>query len=151
MRKPMVAPWNAEYIEALIQLRRRPEAETALQEFTEIVENADSRWGRAVVARCRALLAPAASAAAMFEEAIALHEADRVPLDRARTRLRFGQLLHHQRRTLEARRQLRAALSEFELIEARAWVDKAKAALAATGERAGDAATAQLALLTPQE
>ena len=86
-----------------------------------------------------------------FEEAIALHEGGPIPLDRARTRLRFGQLLHRQRRTLEARRQLRAALSEFELLEARAWIDQSKAALAATGERVGDAARPHLALLTPQE
>jgi len=151
MRQPIVAPWNAEYVEALVLLGRRSEAELALAEFADIVENADSAWGRAVLGRCRALLAPETYATVAFEEALGLHEADQVPLDRARTRLRFGQLLHRQRRTLEARRQLRAALSEFQLLEARAWIDQAKAALAATGERVGDAATPHLALLTPQE
>jgi len=151
MRQPIVAPWNAEYIEALVLLGRRPEAALALAEFADIVESADSAWGRAVLARCRAMLAPEGYAVVAFEEAIALHEGGPIPLDRARTRLRFGQLLHRQRRTLEARRQLRAALSEFELLEARAWIDQSKAALAATGERVGDAAKPHLALLTPQE
>ena len=151
MRSPIVWPFQPDWVEALVQLGRRDDASRALLEFEEDVERAYSRWGRAAAARCRALLAEDSDAADLFERALALHDASPTPFDRARTELRYGELLRRRRRLADARAHLRTAFEEFERLGARLWTAQATAALAASGERAAPAREPLLAALSPQE
>ena len=108
-------------------------------------------WGAGVVGRMRALMADSDEAEAHF--AASLRDADRQPmLEVARTRLHYGELLRRARRKLDARDQLRAALTTFESVGAEPWAERARAELRASGEGASRPADdGALAELTPQE
>ena len=151
MGQPIVAPFRPEYVEALLQLGRLPEAQRALAEFDDEVACADSAWGRATATRCRAMLAAGDDAVALFERALELHNASPTPFDRARTEFRFGEALRRRRHTGEARTHLRAALEEFDRLGAKLWAQQTIAALAAAGERVAPRPEPPLARLTPQE
>ena len=85
-----------------------------------------------------------------FDRALAGCPGDRV-FDRARIHLARGMWLRRDRRITESRQPLHEALVAFERLEARAWAERARSELRATGERrlrrgVGDAGT-----LTAQE
>jgi DNA-binding CsgD family transcriptional regulator len=81
----------------------------------------------------RALLAEGDEAEERFRAA--LDDAERQPMiEVARTRLHFGELLRRARRKLDARDQLRAALTVFESIGAEPWAERARSELRASGE-----------------
>ena len=111
----------------------------------------DRCGGAGVAGRMRALMADSDEAEAHF--AAALRDADRQPmLEVARTRLHYGELLRRARRKLDARDQLRAALTTFESVGAEPWAERARAELRASGEGASRPADdGALAELTPQE
>ena len=105
------------------------------------------RRGRcALAARCRALLGR--DAEREFAEALRLHTR---PLDRARTQLLFGEQLRRQRRRVDAREHLRAALETFEALGATPWAERARTELRASGETARKRDPSTLSRLTPQE
>jgi DNA-binding CsgD family transcriptional regulator len=88
----------------------------------------------------------------MFE--VALHHHQQTPdvFELARTRLTYGERLRRHRNRVLARSQLRKAEEIFDQLEARPWLARARAELAATGERLlphGEPRT--IAELTPQE
>jgi DNA-binding CsgD family transcriptional regulator/tetratricopeptide (TPR) repeat protein len=103
-----------------------------------------------LVARCDALLSPD-DADRHFREALELHDRFPNPFDRARTELLYGEHLRRRGRRVEARAQLRPALTTFEGAGAGAWAERARAELRASGEtaRRGDGAARDE--LTPQE
>jgi DNA-binding CsgD family transcriptional regulator len=108
-------------------------------------------WAIAAAGRCRGLLAPDADFERCFTQALAWHARTPTPFERARTQLCFGERLRRTRRRIEAREQLRAALTTFEQLGARPWADRALAELAASGERAKRRNAAAAEKLTPQE
>ena len=63
----------------------------------------------------------------------ALTELKAWPFTRARLHLAYGAWLRRQRRVAESRAPLRAALSAFDLLGARAWSERARQELAASG------------------
>ena len=86
-----------------------------------------------------------------FERALSLHaEADRA-FDRARTALLYGEFLRRERRRIDARAQLRAALEVFEQLGAAAWAHRAHVELRASGESARKRDPSTIHELTPQE
>jgi DNA-binding CsgD family transcriptional regulator len=107
--------------------------------------------GGLVVARARALLAPAEEADERFQECLALHAQAPFPFLEARTQLAYGELLRRARRKTEARGLLRAALEGFERLGAAPWADRAASELRATGETARKRDASTLDDLTPQE
>ena len=99
---------------------------------------------------CRALAAPPDEAEAHFEAALERIAAAR-PLDRARVHLHYGEHLRRERRRIDARVHLRAALEGFERLGAVPWAERARRELRATGETARKRNISPLAELTPQE
>ncbi|MGZ5417035.1 MAG: helix-turn-helix transcriptional regulator, partial [Nocardioides sp.] len=129
-----------------------PEAVRELaEELAELAAATGMSWGAAAAAHGRALVSTGAAAEAHYAEALALHDADCRPFDKARTQLAYGELLRRSGRRVEARELIRASLHTFEDLSAGPWIDRATRELRASGEsaRKRDASTALD--LTPQE
>jgi DNA-binding CsgD family transcriptional regulator len=143
---------TADLVEAAVRAGRPEAAAAPLAGFEKWVAQTHAPWSLPLLARCRGLLeANVDIAAEHFEEALRLHGAGGGPFDRARTELVYGELLRRERRRVEARRQLRAALGAFEQLGAALWAERASVELRATGERARRRDPSTLAQLTPQE
>src|SRR5262249_26347744 len=102
------------------------------------------------VASCRALLTDGNQASAHFEEALRLSR-DARPFDLARIKLLYGEHLRRERRRVDARVQLRAALEGFERCRAEPWAERARVELRASGETARKRDPSTIDQLTPQE
>jgi DNA-binding CsgD family transcriptional regulator len=98
------------------------------------------------------MLAPhAATAEHEFAEALRLHSEARRPFDSARTELLHGEQLRRQRRRVDARAHLRAALGTFERLDAEPWAERARAEVRASSETARKRDPSTLSQLMPQE
>ena len=107
---------------------------------------------RAVMLRCRALLAADDAAAPLYAQALQLHEQGSSPLpELARTQLLYGEWLRRARRPAESREYLRAAMEIFDRLGARPWADRARLELKASGETLRGSRTDSATRLTPQE
>jgi DNA-binding CsgD family transcriptional regulator len=97
---------------------------------------------------CRALLRSAQgkhdAALAAFEAALREHERAQTPFDRGRTLLALGVLQRRLKQRRAARASLEAALTIFETLGARLWVEKTRVELSRIGGRPprGDVLTA---------
>jgi DNA-binding CsgD family transcriptional regulator len=141
----------AELIEAYVRLDRRDEAESISIRFTAAAESKGQPWSIARALRCQGLLADADGAAPLFEAALLHHAQTPDAFEAARTRLAYGERLRRGRNRVRAREQLRAAVETFERLDARPWVDRARAELTATGETLRRRDPATVDELTPQE
>jgi DNA-binding CsgD family transcriptional regulator len=111
-------------------------------------------WAAAMAAHGRAVLAVSEDedeAESWFERALALHADSVRPFERARTQLAYGEHLRRQRRRVDARVHLRAALETFEDLKALPWADRAAQELRASGESARKRDQATELELTPTE
>lgn len=134
--------WQAAYIEELVALDRRAEAEDALDRLRIDHKRAGSnRWSLSAVRRGEAALTTNHEAAvtALDDAADALRSLG-APFELALVLLARGERLRAAGRTAEATRDLGEARSRFEHLAARPWADRAAALLG------GDAAPAQAAL-----
>jgi DNA-binding CsgD family transcriptional regulator len=104
----------------------------------------------AIIERCSGIVADASSFEPAFERALAAHDAEPFPFERARTELAYGERLRREGRRKSARERLRAALELFEDLGADAWSARARSELAGTGERLQPAHVAR-ERLTPRE
>jgi DNA-binding CsgD family transcriptional regulator len=138
-------------IEALVQVGRREDAVTVLARYAEWARGGTPLWGRALVARCRGLLADDSSFVAHFERALELHNRVEDRFQQARTLLHFGERLRRVGRRVDARDRLRQALALFDELQATPWAERAQRELRATGERIRRAQPALGQELTPQE
>jgi DNA-binding CsgD family transcriptional regulator len=86
--------------------------------------------------RSRALLAGAAEADVLFNDALRAHATTERPLEQARTALLYGEYLRRERRRVDAREPLRTALEAFERLGVVPWAERARSELRATGETA---------------
>jgi DNA-binding CsgD family transcriptional regulator len=114
-------------------------------------------WAAAMAEHGRALLASPKTATSHFERALQLHDQAATagqprPFNRARTELAYGELLRRERRRVDARPHLRAALDVFIELRAASWAGRAAGELRASGEtvRKRDDASGAV-VLTPQE
>ncbi|WP_329411406.1 AAA family ATPase [Nocardia vinacea] len=139
-------------VEASVRLGRPAVAREPLARLTDWAHQARQPWIDAHVHRCRALLAPEADAAELYETALRLHPDDR-QFERARTALLYGEWLRRARRKSDARAHLRDAHETFRRLGAMPWAERARAERDATGEVVPKPETADgaLAVLTPQE
>ena len=140
-----------ERIEALTRVGRREEAVGALAVLSGHAEMTGSRWGAAVVERCKGVISGAEAAGQHFDAALHLHEQVAMPFERARTELCFGEALRRSKRRREAREQLGRALDTFGRLGARPWIARAEHELAATGLSARRRDPGAAVELTPQE
>lgn len=138
-------------IEACARTGDHEGAEEALKVLEGWVGSTRSPDLRALVARCRALLAGPGEADELFREALELHAQGGHEFEAARTRLLYGSALRRDRRPGAARAHLHAALETFERYGARLWTEQARTELRASGEPVGPAPAAATARLTAQQ
>ncbi len=136
----------ADLVEACVRSGRDAEAAAAYAVLEGFARPGAPAWALAQAARCRALLGR--DAEREFAEALRLHTR---PFDRARTQLLYGEHLRRQRKRVQARAQLRAALETLDALGAAPWAERARAELRASGETARKRDPSTLAQLTPQE
>lgn len=150
LRNPSVVPFWQDLVEASLLAGRPADGERALATLEEQAEATGLRWPAAVAARCRGLLS-GERFEHEFLRALALHEELPTPFERARTDLAYGERLRRARRISDARGPLRSALAVFEQLGADPWAAKARAELAAAGDRAVPERLSELGQLTGQE
>jgi DNA-binding CsgD family transcriptional regulator len=140
-----------ELVEALLRLGESSEAETVAAAYQRAAEAKRQPWALARAARARGLVTGGGSADRCFENALQFHAATLDRFETARTRLAYGAWLRRAARRVDARSQLRAALDDFEDLDAARWAERAAAELAATGETVRRRDADPRSLLTPQE
>jgi RNA polymerase sigma factor (sigma-70 family) len=91
------------------------------------------------------------AAETLYREAIDRLQPTRLLLDRARAHLLYGEWLRRQRRRLDARKELRVAHQLFSDFGMKAFAERARVELQATGEHARKRTLDTLDQLTPQE
>jgi DNA-binding CsgD family transcriptional regulator len=140
-------------IEAATRAGRREPAQRWLDELAAFAAASEAPWARARLAHCRAALATAAEASETFYvEPLAEYAGAERPFERARSELAYGEFLRRQRRRVDAREHLRAALETFDELNAKPWADRARSELRASGETArGRREPSARDQLTPQE
>ncbi|MFF4585312.1 LuxR C-terminal-related transcriptional regulator [Streptomyces sp. NPDC001388] len=140
------------FVEAAASVGRGEGAAAAVQDFARWAGLGADPQAPAQLLRCRALLAPADRADALYRSALAAHDMAGGDFERARTALLYGKWLRRRRRLREARDRLGSALMGFERCGARAWAEQARAELRANGVSPGGAPrTGGLSGLTPQQ
>jgi DNA-binding CsgD family transcriptional regulator len=149
--EPATVQWAPDYIEACVRAGKIYEATKALDVFQEQAEATGRTWALATAARCRGLLADPGQAEPAFAEAYEWHTHCAMPFELARTQLCHGHQLRRVKQRSAARECLRAALVTFERLDARPWIDQARAELQATGETARRRSQPATSRLTPQE
>jgi DNA-binding CsgD family transcriptional regulator len=151
-RATIMSRWQiADLVEAAVQVGRPEVAERQLARLEPLTRGRASAIDRALHARGRGLLADGQETERLLRAALALHDQAFQPFERARTELVLGEHLRRERRRIDAREPLRAALREFERLGAAPWAERARAELRATGETFRKRDPTALETLTPQE
>jgi DNA-binding CsgD family transcriptional regulator len=141
----------AELIEAAVRCGARDLAVEVEPRLTEMTAASGTDWALGIAARSRALLADDDDAADLYIEAIERLGRSRMRVDLARAHLLHGEWLRRQRNRLEARAELRVAHEFFADAGLRAFAERARVELEATGEHARKRTVETLGELTPQE
>ena len=138
-------------VEAAVRADDRDYAESVTAVVDLQTRDADS-WPRAVTATCRALISADEQAEIHFERSLELHAEGRTPPHHvARTQLLYGEWLRRERKRVQSREHLRAAMETFEQLGAKPWAARARGELRATGETMRAQDVEALDQLTPQE
>jgi DNA-binding CsgD family transcriptional regulator len=137
-------------IEAAVRCDELLVAREALSRLEARARASGASWGLGRLACCQALLAGDA-AEPLYRQAVDYLERTAILPEIARTHLLYGEWLRRQRRRRDARLQLRTAYDMFTQIGADAFAARARAELAATGERPRQRSVETTQELTPQE
>jgi DNA-binding CsgD family transcriptional regulator len=108
-------------------------------------------WTQVVAHYCRALITQGEEAERHYQAALAVEGLGELPLELARTELVYGEWLRRQRRKVDARVHLRAALAVFERLGASPWAERTRSELQASGQTARRRDPSTREQLTPQE
>jgi DNA-binding CsgD family transcriptional regulator len=138
----------AELIEAGVRGGRPDEAAAALDHLSERTRASSTEWALGIEARCRALVSDDES---LYQESIDRLGRSRAALDLARSRLLYGEWLRRENRRTDARELLRAAHESFNHMRARAFAERARRELLASGESVRRITADTRDALTPQE
>jgi DNA-binding CsgD family transcriptional regulator len=141
----------AELIEAAVRCGERRLAERGLERLALTTRASGTDWALGVEARSRALLSDGDAAESVYREAIERLGRTRLRLQLARAHLVYGEWLRRERRRLDAREELRAALQMFTVMGTEAFAGRAERELLATGERARKRTVETRTELTTQE
>jgi DNA-binding CsgD family transcriptional regulator len=136
-------------VEAAVRANELDEGVEHLARFQEWVERFPTRARLSLLARCQAL-AEGHDAEPHFVRSIELGDA-LSPFERARNELLYGEWLRRERRRVDARPHLRAALELFQQLALPPWEERARAELRASGETARRRDPSTRDDLTPQE
>jgi DNA-binding CsgD family transcriptional regulator len=130
----MLSVWALpELVEAAARAGRMPLAKAAAAQLAERTAAAGTDLAFGIEARARALV-DGDHAEELHREAIDRLGRSRFVLDGARARLLYGEWLRREPRRADAREQLRIAHEEFASMGARAFAERARRELLATGE-----------------
>jgi DNA-binding CsgD family transcriptional regulator len=140
-----------ELIEAAVRSGNLPAAEVAFARLVERSSTSTTEWARGIEAAARALLSEGSAAETHYLEAVDQLGRSRVPVLHARAQLTYGEWLRREGRRVDARAQLKAALSAFETMGADGFADRARRELLATGEKVRKRTDDTRGDLTPQE
>jgi DNA-binding CsgD family transcriptional regulator len=140
-----------ELAEAYLRLGRDDDARRVGAEFLAQATAKGQPWSLGRALRATALVVDKAAIAEAFEAALDQQALTPDVFETARTQLVYGERLRRARNRVLARAQLRAALEEFERLGARPWAERARAELAATGEKVKRRDPTARDELTPQE
>ncbi len=148
---PLVRLAAYDRLDAAFRAGRLDAAQEWLADLERFADAVDSPRSRAVVSYGRALLAPTAAAGEHYRDALAHNAVAHRPLEAARTQLAYGEFLRRARRRVDAREQLRAALTIFEEVGAVPLAERARGELRASGETARRRDDSTTTNLTAQE
>ena len=144
--------WSlAELIEAAARSDARDVAAEALQHLEARTLPAGTDWALGTLALSRALLAEGDPADALYREAIERLGRTRIAVQLARAHLLYGEWLRRENRRQDARLHLRFAHDKLTAMGAKAFADRARQELAATGETARKRDVGRPEVLTAQE
>jgi DNA-binding CsgD family transcriptional regulator len=137
-----------ELLEAAVRDGQRDEAASALDRLRGRTQAAGTEWALGVEARGRALLLDDEDA---YSESLERLRRSSAVVELARSQLLYGEWLRRESRRTDAREQLRSAYESFSRMGAKAFGERARRELLATGETARRRAMDQRETLTPQE
>ncbi len=140
-----------ELVEAAARSDNPSIAAAALERLSERTRASGTDWALGLEARSRAFVTDGPAAGDLYEEAVERLGRGRLAPHRARAQLVYGEWLRREKRRLDARDQLRAAHDTFTGIGAKAFAERARRELQATGETARKRSAATRDDLTPQE
>jgi len=140
-----------ELVESYLRLGRRQEAQQLAVRFGRTASDKGQPWSMARSMRSLGLVAEERAFDPWFLRALELHAQTPEEFEAARTRLAYGERLRRARKRVLAREQLRAALDTFERLGSRPWAERARAELAATGEKVRRRDPSTIDELTAQE
>jgi DNA-binding CsgD family transcriptional regulator len=140
-----------ELIEAASKTKQTQLAADALGRLAEATSIGQTDWAQGIYARCRALLSDGEDAEDSYREAIGQLGRTGFRTELARAHLLYGEWLRRQRRRADAATQLRTAHEMFDTIGMRAFAQRARRELRATGETARRRTASPHEQLTPQE
>ncbi len=131
--EPSAPPFLPDAVEALVALGRRDEAIPLVDWLDGRAAALDRPQVSAWAARCRGLLlageGDVEAAEAALAEALAAHERQPIPYDRARSLLVMGPIQRRLRRWRAARESLEAARGSFDRLGASSWVARCESEL----------------------
>ncbi len=125
-----------ELIEAAARSGNAPQAAEALDRLTNLTEASGTDFGLGLQARSRALLSEGQAAENLYRQAIDRLGRTRQRPELARAHLLYGEWLRHQDRRAQAREQLHTAHAQLDEMGMRAFAERARRELLATGETA---------------
>jgi DNA-binding CsgD family transcriptional regulator len=136
-RMPAWSPFALPLIvEAAMRCTDVEAAQDALIQITERAQAVQTPFALGLMWRCRALVKDDDQTESAFASAIECFEKSPWKTELARTHLLLGEWLRRKKRRTEARDQLRTAYDFFAAIGARAFAERTRFELEATGERA---------------
>jgi DNA-binding CsgD family transcriptional regulator len=143
MHYPGIASWAAaELVEAAARSGMTEVAARSCRWLAEMTSASGTCWALGVETRSRALLTEGDVAEGLYQESITHLGRSRVRAELARAHLLYGEWLRRQRRRGEAREQLRTAHEMLEAAGMKAFAERARRELRATGETARKRAAA---------
>ena len=149
---PFLGSWVLpNLVEAAVRSGNEQAARDALSRLSVRSLASGTPLARGFLARSQALLAAVPDAESLYKESIDQLGQSPTKPELGRSHLLYGEWLRRQGRKREARDQLRAAYDMFSSMELRAFADRARGELEATGERARKRSVETQSQLTPQE
>jgi DNA-binding CsgD family transcriptional regulator len=138
-------------VEAAARSDQSALARAALEQLVQTTGPSGTDWALGVEARSRALVSDDGDAERFYRDAIDHLARTRVRMELARAHLLYGEWLRRQRRSVDAREQLRTAYEMFSEMGMEAFAARAQRDLIATGVSVSKRTVEASQTLTPQE
>ncbi|MGW2180477.1 helix-turn-helix transcriptional regulator [Streptomyces sp. NPDC001732] len=149
---PFVGYWGiADLIEAAVRTDRIDEARHHHAQLSALAEKTTAPFLRAMAICTHPLVVGDDQAELLYRQALDDRLLINWPFHRAQLLLAYGRWLRRQRRILEARRPLRAAVESFDALGVTAFAQDARSELRAAGEAVRRPTPSTADNLTPQE